>query len=221
MGSVTDYKKELLHLIRFQKRQIEKFGVKCHLNQEVSVDTIKQQEPDVVILATGSLPVFPPVEGIDKSIVTSYVGMLEGDTPAPKKTVVIGGGATGCEVAHHLAESGSAVTIVELLPKIGKALESMTRKILLRKLRSNKIRVMPETKLKKVEDNGVFVSDKDGKETFLEAARVVIAIGSRPDNTLYEQLQPLGYEIHRIGDCLEPRSAKTAIYEGAVLGRSI
>jgi 2,4-dienoyl-CoA reductase-like NADH-dependent reductase (Old Yellow Enzyme family)/NADPH-dependent 2,4-dienoyl-CoA reductase/sulfur reductase-like enzyme len=221
MGSVTEYKKELLHLIRFQKRQIEKFGVKCHLNQEVSVDTIKQQEPDVVILATGSLPVFPPVEGIDKSIVTSYVGMLEGDTPTPKKTVVIGGGATGCEVAHHLAESGSAVTIVELLPKIGKALESMTRKILLRKLRSNKIRVMPETKLKKVEDNGVFVSDKDGKETFLEAERVVIAIGSRPDNTLYEQLQPLGYEIHRIGDCLEPRSAKTAIYEGAVLGRSI
>ena len=221
MGSVTEYKKELLHLIRFQERQIEKFGVKCHLNQEVSVDTIKQQEPDVIILATGSLPVFPPVEGIDESIVTSYVGMLEGDTPAPKKTVVIGGGATGCEVAHHLAESGSAVTIVELLPKIGKALESMTRKILLRKLRSNKIRVMPETKLKKVEDNGVFVSDKDGKETFLEAERVVIAIGSRPDNTLYEQLQSLGYEIHRIGDCLEPRSAKTAIYEGAVLGRSI
>jgi len=134
---------------------------------------------------------------------------------------VIGGGATGCEVAHHLAESGSAVTIIELLPKVGKALESMTRKILLRKLRSNKTRIMTETKLKKVEDNGVFVSDKDGRETFLEAERVVIAIGSRPDNMLYEQLQSLGYEIHRIGDCLEPRSAKTAIYEGAVLGRSI
>jgi 2,4-dienoyl-CoA reductase-like NADH-dependent reductase (Old Yellow Enzyme family)/thioredoxin reductase len=221
MGSVTNYKRELLNLIRFQKRQIEKFGVECHLDQEVTVDTVEQQKPDVIILATGSLPVLPPVKGIDKPIVTSYVGMLEGETPPPKKTVVIGGGATGCEVAHHLTESGSDVTIVELLPKIGKALESMTRKILLRKLRSAKTRMMTETTLKTVEDNGVLVSDKDGNELFLEAERVVIAIGSRPDNQLYEQLEPLGYELHRIGDCLEPRSAKAAIYEGGVLGRSI
>jgi 2,4-dienoyl-CoA reductase-like NADH-dependent reductase (Old Yellow Enzyme family)/thioredoxin reductase len=221
MGSVTDYKKELLNLIRFQKRQIEKFGVKCHLNQEVVADTIEEQQPDVIILATGSLPVLPSVEGIDKPIVTSYVSMLEGETPSPKKTVVIGGGATGSEVAHHLSESGSDVIIVEILPKIGKALESMTRKILLRKLRSNRARMMTETTLKKIEDNGVLVSDKDGNESFLEAERVVIAIGSRPDNQLYEQVQAMGYELHRIGDCLEPRSAKVAIYEGAVLGRAI
>lgn len=221
MGSVTEYKKELLNLIRFQKRQIEKFGVHCHLNHEVTMDTINEQQPDVIILATGSLPVFPPVEGIDKPIVTSYVGMLEGDPPSPKKTVVVGGGATGSEVAHHLAEAGSEVTIVEMLPKIGKALESMTRKILLRKLRSRKTRFYTETRLERIEDNGVVVSDREGNKTFIEAERVVIAIGTRPDNTLYEKLEPLGYEVHRIGDCLEPRSAKTAIYEGAVLGRSI
>lgn len=221
MGSVTDYKRELLNLIRFQKRQIEKFGVHCHLNREVTVDIIDEQKPDVVVLATGSLPVFPPVEGIDRPIVTSYAGMLDGDPPPPRETVVIGGGATGCEVAHHLAEFGSHVTIVEILPKIGKALESMTRKILLRKLRTRKTRIMTETKLERIEDNGVGVSDKDGNEIFLEAERVVIAIGSRPDNALYEQVEPLGYEVHRIGDCLEPRSAKVAIYEGAVLGRTI
>ena len=221
MGSVTEYKKELLNLIRFQMRQIEKYGVECHLSQEVSLDTIKEENPDVIILATGSLPVFPPVEGIQKPIVTSYIGMLEGDPPSPKKSVVIGGGATGCEVAHHLADCGSDVTIVEILPKIGKALESMTRKILLRKLRNKKTTFLTETKLERVEENGVTVRDKEGNERFLEAERVVIAIGTRPDNALYEQLEPLGYEVHRIGDCLQPRSAKTAIYEGGVLGRTI
>jgi 2,4-dienoyl-CoA reductase (NADPH2) len=202
-------------------RQIEKYGVECHLSQEVSLDTIKEENPDVIILATGSLPVFPPVEGIQKPIVTSYIGMLEGDPPSPKKSVVIGGGATGCEVAHHLADCGSDVTIVEILPKIGKALESMTRKILLRKLRNKKTTFLTETKLERVEENGVTVRDKEGNERFLEAERVVIAIGTRPDNALYEQLEPLGYEVHRIGDCLQPRSAKTAIYEGGVLGRTI
>ena len=63
--------------------------------------------------------------------------------------------------------------------------------------------------------------DKDGKVLFIETEKVIIAIGTQPDNTLYEKIKSLGYEIHKIGDCLEPRSAKAAIYEGAVLGRSI
>jgi 2,4-dienoyl-CoA reductase-like NADH-dependent reductase (Old Yellow Enzyme family)/thioredoxin reductase len=221
IGAVTDFKKELLNLIRFQRRQIEKFGVKCHFNCEVTVDTVKREQPQVVVLATGSLPLLPQVEGIDKSIVTSINRILIGGTPVPRKTVIIGGGATGCEVAHHLSRAGCDVTIVELLPKAGKALESVTRKILLRQLRSSGVRILTRTSLKKVEDHGVVVMNGDGKASFLDAESVVIAIGNSPDNRLYEQLEPLGYEIHRIGDCLQPRSAKAAIYEGAILGRSI
>ncbi len=221
IGTVTEYKKELLHLIRFQKKQIEKFGVKCHFNCEVTVETVEKEQPQVVILATGSLPLLPQVEGIHKPIVTSINRVLNGDRPVPKKTVIIGGGATGCEVAHYLSQGGCDVTIVEILPKAGKALESMTRKILLRQLRSNGVRFLTQTSVTKVEDNGVVVADADGNISFIEAESVVVAIGNRPDNRLYEQLEPLGYEIHRIGDCLQPRSAKAAIYEGAVLGRSI
>jgi len=221
IGTVTGYKKELLHLIRFQEKQIEKFGVKCHFNCEATVETVEKEQPQVVVLATGSLPLMPDVEGIDNSIVTSPDKVFHGGIPAPQKTVIIGGGATGCEVAHHLSQAGSDVTIVEILPKAGKALESMTRKILLRQLRSMEVRILTQTSLTKVEDHGVVVTDGEGNVSLLEAESVVIAIGNRPDNRLFEQLEPLGYEIHRIGDCLEPRSAKAAIYEGAVLGRSI
>ena len=49
----------------------------------------------------------------------------------------------------------------------------------------------------------------------------MVAAGAKSDNRLYEEIRSLGYETHQIGDCLEPRSAKAAIYEGAVLGRSI
>ena len=50
---------------------------------------------------------------------------------------------------------------------------------------------------------------------------VVLTTGTRPCNQLYQKAKSLGYEIHRIGDCLEARNAKAAIYEGAVLGRSL
>ncbi|MCG2777612.1 MAG: FAD-dependent oxidoreductase [Desulfobacterales bacterium] len=221
LGSVTDYKKELRSLIKYQKRQVEKFGVKCYLNREVSVNTVKEENPDVVIVATGSLPSLPPIEGLDKDIVIPFAEVLNGGLQAQKKTVVIGGGPTGCEVAHHLSQNGCQVIIVEMLPKIGKPLESITKKVLLKQLQANHVEMLTECRLSRVEDNGVVVTGKDGKERFIEAGRVIITIGNRPDSRLYDQITTLGYEAHQIGDCLEPRSAKAAIYEGAVLGRAI
>ena len=220
-GSVSEYKKELQNLIRFQKTQIAKYGVHCVLNCRVTPELIDRERPDVIILATGSLPYLPPAKGIERDIVLPFTQALNGRALAPAPSVVIGGGATGCEVALHLAEQGSKVTIVEVLPEIGKNLESMTRKLLLNRISRKHITILTEYSLSRVEENGVFVANKAGEEKFLEANRVVIAVGSRPDNTLYEQVKSLGYEVHQIGDCLEPRSAKAAILEGAVLGRAI
>lgn len=221
LGSVTSYKKELLNLIKFQEKQTERFGVKCHFNHEVTVDTVKTHDPDVVILATGSVPFLPSVEGVDKEMVVPFTEVLNGDKKIQKKVVVVGGGATGSEVALHLLEGGSRVTIVEMLPKVGGRLESMTRKLLLKRLKEYSAKLMTTSKLLRIEDNGVAVLNSDGHEVFLESELVVIAIGSRPDNRLFDQIKSIGYEVHQIGDCLETRTAKAAIYEGAVLGRSI
>jgi 2,4-dienoyl-CoA reductase-like NADH-dependent reductase (Old Yellow Enzyme family)/thioredoxin reductase len=220
-GSSAGYKKELRDLVEFQKRQVAKFGVKCFLNHEVTPKMIKEENPDVVVLATGSYPILPPVEGIDKKIVVSVADLLTGEEIGNTATVVIGGGPTGCEVALHISESGSPVTIVEMLSSIGVSLESITRKVLISKLKENNVHIMTECALLRVEDDGVVLRSMGGKEIFLEAQRVVMAIGNRPDTTLYENIKDYGLEVHQIGDCLEPRSAKAAIYEGAVLGRSI
>jgi NADPH-dependent 2,4-dienoyl-CoA reductase/sulfur reductase-like enzyme len=221
LGSVASFKKELLSLIGFQKRQIEKFGVKCHLNSEVTLETVKEENPDVVILATGSIPVTPPVSGIDKSNILTLPDIFNSHRPARGKTVVVGGGATGCEVAFHISENGCSVTIVEMLPEIGGELESITKKVLLKKLKGNNVRLMAGHKLSRVDDKGVFVTGKDGRELFFEAEFIVMAVGNKADNSLYDQIKSLGIKIYQIGDCLEPRSAKAAIYEGAVVGRTI
>ena len=93
--------------------------------------------------------------------------------------------------------------------------------ILLKELHEHRVRILTECTVSKIQDKGLVIVDKDDKETFLEAEGIIISIGSRPDNALFDQIKTSGYEIHRIGDCLEPRSAKAAIYEGALLGRSI
>jgi thioredoxin reductase len=110
---------------------------------------------------------------------------------------------------------------VEVLSKLASQLESMTKKILLRKLMENKVIFKTNCRVIRIEKNGVIIAEKDGGQVTLPADQVVFSIGNRPEDDLFNQIKSMGHEIHRIGDCLEPRSAKSAIFEGAVLGRAI
>jgi len=220
-GSIPGHKAELRTLIQFQEKQAEIFGVKCHLNIEVSAEDIKALNPDVVILATGSLPALPAVEGIDKDIVLSFEDVLNGGSFDFKSVVIVGGGPTGLELALHLSEHEISVSVIEMLPQAGKGLEAMTKKIILTRLKENNVAISTDTRLLKIEDDGAVVANQDNQELFIKADKVVIATGTRPNTRLYDQIKTFGFEIHQIGDCLEPRSAKDAIYESAVLGRRI
>jgi len=221
IGSVPKFKKEISNLIKFLKKQTLMSGVKFHLNCEVTPALIRTADPDVVILATGAMPLRPPVEGIDSKIVICVDDVLNGRQPEWERIVVIGGGASGCETALYLAEFGCRVTIVEMLSKMASNLESITRKVILKKLVENKVTMLTGFKLVRILVNGVQISGKDGTEIFVGADRVVMSVGNRPDNRLYQQIAFSGYEIHRIGDCIEPRSIKQAIYEGTVVGRTV
>jgi 2,4-dienoyl-CoA reductase-like NADH-dependent reductase (Old Yellow Enzyme family)/thioredoxin reductase len=221
LGSASSFKQELLSLIEFQKKQAQKFGVMFHFNVHVTAETIQAEQPDVVILATGSTPVVPSVPGVRKSIVMSLPEVLNGKRPPKRRIVVVGGGGTGCEVALHLADYGCPVTIVEQLPRVGGQLESITKKVLLKKLKEKGVQIMTGYSLAEVEDTGVRIRRTGGEERFLEAESVVITIGNRPEDSLFHQVKAIGMPVHQIGDCLEARNAKAAISEGALLARSI
>jgi dihydrolipoamide dehydrogenase len=69
------------------------------------------------IIATGSYPLRPPIEGLDSKRCVDSTGLL-GQTEVPKRLVVLGGGIIGCEFASIFQRFGSKVTIVEMLPQL-------------------------------------------------------------------------------------------------------
>lgn len=221
LGAVTSYKRELLSLIEYQKRQAEKYGVRLHLGVQVTPDTLAEVNPDVLVLATGSVPDYPPVPGIKSPIVRPLSQMLMQAPPKSGSCVIIGGGSTGCELALHLSENGCPVTVVEKLMRIGPRIEAVTRKMILQRLQERGVTLMTGFEVCSISEKGVVTRNRDSGEHFIEADRVVLVTGMRPENSLQKGASRLGIPVYRIGDCLEPRSAKAAIYEGAVIGRKI
>ncbi len=70
-----------------------------------------------IVVAAGARPFVPPIPGIDD------VGYLTSDTlwhlrELPPRLVVLGGGPIGCELAQAFARLGSAVTLVEMAPRL-------------------------------------------------------------------------------------------------------
>jgi 2,4-dienoyl-CoA reductase (NADPH2) len=54
----------------------------------------------------------------------------------------------------------------------------------------------------------------EGGEVWLEAQTIVLALGSRANNEMFENLKGKFSRLFPVGDCLEPRRAKEAIHEG-------
>ena len=210
--------------------QIEKAGGSLHLNTQVTPALVAEVAPDVVILATGGVPVKPPIPGISTDHVYMAHDILAGTVPQPSGNVlVIGGGLVGCEVAETLANLGdnpvierTAITVVEMLDQFGAEMIIEIRTLTLHDFRELGIDVLTSTKVKEILADGVVVEDKRGRERTLEDIdSVIVAIGTRPYEILSDKIGDTVAEVHVIGDAKQARSALESIQEGADIARLI
>ena len=143
-----------------------------------------EDEADDIIIATGSSSKMPPVEGIDNPRVITSTEALNFQT-LPAEIVIIGAGVIGMEFASILSRFGAKVSVIEYLkeclPVIDKDIAKRVRKQI-EKLQG--VTFYMDSAVKAINDNEVvFVSNKNGKETRLECpgCPVLIATGRKPN----------------------------------------
>jgi hypothetical protein len=218
-------------LVRNEKAQVEKAGVRLHLGVEVTPELVKAASPDVVICATGSVPAREPrVGGAKGPAVWNVWEVLQGKAELGQKVCLVDtdGHHRATATAEFIAAQGREVHILCSSLFVGAELGPtqdlyLTRQRLLQKgcTFTPDIAVLEiagaagEKRLK-----GVNVYSNATQE-FGPYDSVVLAIEQEVDDGLYRALKHQVKELYRIGDCVAPRKVDMAIWEGHRVGREI
>ena len=222
VASRAPSKHEVLRFRDYQARVLDELGVQIHVGENVDVAAIQREDPDVVVLAVGADPLIPPVPGIRGPNVIDAQDILLGRvTIEPgERVAVIGGSATGCETAEFLGATAGGVSIVEMLPTVGRGIEQITRRKLLSDLRDGGVTILTGAKVTAIEPTRVIYERDDGVRGELPVDRVALAIGWRPSGEpLASSLD--GLETHVLGDAARAADFVAAINAGADAGLAV
>jgi 2,4-dienoyl-CoA reductase-like NADH-dependent reductase (Old Yellow Enzyme family)/thioredoxin reductase len=221
LAAIPPLKGEIMSIPRYYTSQFKKLGVKVELNKHATPALVKQLKPDVIIIASGSSTFFPPIPGIDKSLVVDARKVLEGSAKVGNNVVVIGGGEVGIETAEFLGTQGKKVTLVEILPTIGELMVRDVIDYVIDQLVQHKVEILTGTKVEEITGDGIVVSNKDQQKRVIKTDNVIIATGAKPDKTVQNALQGLAREVYLAGDCLVPSNIRVAVHQGNMTARML
>lgn len=204
-------KGEVSELLRYLQYMISKENVKVVTGREMTEEEIAAERLDAVVLATGSRPKVPGIDGIDLPIVHDFLALYKGTFDPGNRIVIIGGGDIGCETADMLASEGRTVTVIEILPDVLQNMKTIARTDLLGRIGQKNIRILTSSTVVSIEPTGVNVRDKDGTISFVEADTVVYAIGTVSENSRLSSLRGTVPEVYAAGDADEPGNAGHAL----------
>lgn len=176
----------------YRKNKVETvFGIKAisidERKKEVHLENGDSISFDKLLIATGGKPIIPPVEGLNKINVHTFIKMddakkLKEAAKPGSKAVIVGGGLIGFKAAEGLHHLGVDVTIVELADRIlSTILDAKGASLVSQSLQNDGIKIITGTTVDKIIGNeyvkGVLL--KNGQE--LEADNLIIAIGVVPN----------------------------------------
>jgi thioredoxin reductase len=226
---------QILDLLDWHEGQLERHQVDLRLNTPMEAAEVTAFGADAVVIATGSQPDrsgfqrFGPtpgrIDGIDNANVWSVEDVMS-RTCRPGKRILLlddGGNWRGCGSAWHLAEQGHAVTLLTPDGVVGKELARSAADFPVRRaLKQLGVVFITDAAVKTWHGNGAtIVNLLDASERREHYDALILATPNVADSTLFDALAGGAMEVHSVGDCVAPRWAVHAIYEGRKLGLSL
>jgi mycofactocin system FadH/OYE family oxidoreductase 2 len=221
---------EFADLTRNQLAEAQRGGVTFHFGTPVDAALVAQRRPEVVVVATGSLPQRPWWAG-DHGRVVDVRDVLEGRAEPSGQVLVVDelGFHQATSTAELLADRGCAVEIVTPGMVVGQDLGiTLDMETWWMKATAKHIAQTTDTMVTAVaegDDGGVVVALQQhttGRDAERRVDWVVCATPPQPADALWRALRHQGLaEVHRVGDCVAPRRAHAAVIEGERVGAAL
>lgn len=230
-------------LSRWLSQQVEKVGVKINLGQKVDAQTVKAEQCDVVVVATGASFIIPQIKGVRRADgrlannVLTPLNVLD-NALVGEKFVVYGANTIGLETAIYLKEQGKQVIVVENTAGPVQDMYGFVSWycVVMAQMAEHGIEVKGGRIIKEIRPGEVVLDAfntapapdqiKAGAvgiidEEIVAADIVVLAVGRQSNNSLVDQVIGLAPEVYVIGDCCEAGVSWQATRDGAQIGRQI
>jgi NADPH-dependent 2,4-dienoyl-CoA reductase/sulfur reductase-like enzyme len=222
IGRVPPNRDELGKTIDYLTKQVKKLRVHLELRKKITAEMVKSFAADVIVVAAGSVPLAPQIEGIDHENVVYATDVLSGKCSVGQRVAVVGAGLVGLETADFLSEQGKNVIIFEMLettpPDMGNA-----NRIYFEDTFSEKgIEIQFGAKITRINEDGIVFFQDGWTRKLMGIDTVVLATGAVAENSLEKKLRSeKRFSVFSVGDCVKARNAMEAIYEGSKIGREI
>lgn len=202
-------------------KQLEVSHVTLELNTNVTLNYIKEKNPDVVILATGSLPYEPPVPGLEDARIIYIDDLFDSSTWKQDEAAIVfdfGGDWAAVEGALYLAEKGCDTTLVTARLYAAENVHQYLRNEYLKRLKELNVTIIPQHDFGGINEAGkvvirnLFTHDRTPLDKTYD--HIVLSVGRVPTTQLFDELQDAKIPVKLIGDCLAPRTIEEATTEG-------
>lgn len=221
LAAIPPGKTEYGSLVVWQKQKMEQLGVDVRLGTRVTGDLVRQLKPDAVIVAVGSKPLRPRIPGADRKTVVQANDVLASRVVPGKRVAIIGGGLVGSETALHLAILGTKVYLIEMAGMIARDGCPTANHFLYEELEKYGVESIVSATVSEIGESTVSYM-KDGETRCLKGLdNVILAVGSRSDSSLEQELEGFEGKVRVVGDALRAGKALEGICEGYEAGLTI
>jgi 2,4-dienoyl-CoA reductase (NADPH2) len=141
--------------------------------------------------------------------------------PLGKRVAVLGGGLVGVEIAAFLSERGREVTLLEEAKTLAAEMALPRRWRVLHELREGGVRLLTETRVEAILDEGVLYRDRQAQRQTLPADSIILATSPKPNRGLADALAGMVAEVHLLGDCKGVGYIEGALLDAARIARAI
>ena len=223
--ATADFKIQIRKLIEYFKVQLQKLdNVEVRDHTELNADDPILAACDKIIVATGSIPLLPPIPGIDGDNVLGVIDAhLQPELVTGKNLIVCGGGMSGCDFAlEAMTALGRKATVIEMRDDVAIDVIYLNSLALKDCMADAGVVLRTGCKVKEIRKDGVLVENAEGIEELIPGDQVITAFGQKPEKAFTDQIREKYFNKSIvIGDAVKAAKSGDAIRGGYYAALSI